>query len=322
MIRREWLTRCALASALLGAGAGPALADAPSVVASIKPVHALVAGVMQGVGDPILLVDGSGSPHGYSLRPSEAGALEDADLVFWIGEGMETFLQKPLSALSSEARVVELGSLDGLTLLPLREGGAWASHEREHDAGHESHEHEEHAAVHGSSADMHAWLDPGNAGVMVDAIAEALSRADPDNAATYARNAEALSADLSRLDEHLARRLAPVADRPYVVFHDAYHYLEHRYGLNGIGSITVSPERPPGAQRLQEIRDDLARREAACVFAEPQFEPALVETVVEGTGARTGVLDPLGASLDEGPQQYFALLDGLAEALIKCLSAG
>jgi zinc transport system substrate-binding protein len=316
MVRTEWLTSLALASALLGAGAGPAVADAPSVVASIKPIHSLVAGVMQGVGDPILLVDGSGSPHGYSLRPSEAGALEDADLVFWVGEGMETFLGKPLSVLSSDAQVVELGSLDGLTLLPLREGGTWASEEHEHDAEHESHEHEGHGSV-----DMHVWLDPGNARIMTDAIADALGRADPGHAAAYARNAEALSADLARLDKRLAHTLAPVADRPYVVFHDAYHYLEHRYGLNGIGSITVSPERPPGAQRLQEIRDDLARREAACVFAEPQFEPALVQTVVEGTGARTGVLDPLGASLDEGPQQYFQLLGGLADALVGCLFA-
>jgi zinc transport system substrate-binding protein len=316
MRRIVGLARFALASALLGAGAGPTLADAPSVVASIKPVHALVAGVMQGVGDPTLLVDASGSPHGYSLRPSEAGALEDADLVFWVGEGMETFLGKPLSALSSDARVVELGSLDGLTLLPLREGGTWASPAHEHDAGHESHEHEGHA-----SADMHVWLDPGNARIMAHAVADALSQSDPGNAATYARNAKALSAELGQLDERLARKLAPVADRPYVVFHDAYHYLEHRYGLNGVGSITVSPERPPGAQRLQEIRDELARREAACVFAEPQFEPALVQTVVEGTGARTGVLDPLGAALEEGSRQYFALLDGLADALIECLSA-
>jgi len=321
MMRTVGLTRCVLASALLGPGTGPALADAPSVVASIKPVHALVANVMQGVGDPTLLVEGSGSPHGYSLRPSKARALEDADLVFWVGEGMETFLEKPLSVLSSEARVVELGSLGGLTLLPLREGGAWGPHEQEHEHDGPAHDHRTHGEARGS-ADMHVWLDPRNAKVMVDAIAQALGRTDPENAQVYARNAEALEVDLDRLDERLASKLEPVRDRPYVVFHDAYHYVEHRYGLNGVGSITVSPERPPGAQRLREIRDELARSEAACVFAEPQFEPALVQTVVEGTGARTGVLDPLGAALEEGPQQYFELLEELADALVECLSAG
>jgi zinc transport system substrate-binding protein len=296
----------------LAVGACPAAADAPVVVASIKPIHALVANVMQGVGAPVLLVRGAASPHTYSLRPSDARALDDADVVFWVGDGMETFLEKPLSALSSEAEVVELGRLEGLTLLPMREGGAWAAHDEEQAEAHEHGAHE--------VADMHIWLDPANAEVMTDAIADKLSASDPDNAATYARNAEALKADLQELDERLTRKLAPVADRPFVVFHDAYHYFEHRYGLNGVGSITVSPERPPGAQRLQEIRDELARREAACVFAEPQFEPALVETVVEDTGARTGVLDPEGAALDEGPQHYVELLDRLADAVVECLS--
>jgi zinc transport system substrate-binding protein len=324
MIRTVKLAGWMLAGVSFALGTRPAMADAPTVVASIKPIHALVANVMQGVGTPVLLVRGTASPHTYSLRPSDARALDDADVVFWVGDGVETFLEKPLSALSSGAEVVELGSLDGLTLLPMREGGAWAAHEHEEEA--HGHEHEEHADAHEheahETADMHIWLDPANAEVMTDAIVDALSRTDPDNAATYARNAEGLKADLHQLDARLARKLAPVADRPFVVFHDAYHYFEHRYGLNGVGSITVSPERPPGAQRLQEIRDDLAEREAACVFAEPQFEPALVETVVEGTSARTGVLDPEGAALNEGPQHYFELLDGLADSLVECLPPG
>ena len=296
----------------LAVGVCPAAADAPVVVASIKPIHALVANVMQGVAAPVLLVRGTASPHTYSLRPSNARALDDADVVFWVGDGMETFLEKPLSALSSGAEVVELGHLQGLTLLPMREGGAWAAHDEERAEAHEHRAHED--------ADMHIWLDPANAEVMTDAIAERLSATDPENAATYARNAEALKVNLRQLDDRLAHKLAPVADQPFVVFHDAYHYFEHRYGLNGVGSITVSPERPPGAQRLLEIRDELARREAACVFAEPQFEPAVVEIVVEGTGARTGVLDPEGAALDEGPQHYIELLDRLADAVVECLS--
>jgi zinc transport system substrate-binding protein len=316
MTRTRRLAGWMLAGTSVALGSSPAMADAPAVVASIKPIHALVANVMQGVGAPVLLVQGSGSPHTYSLRPSEARALDEADVVFWVGEGMETFLGKPLSALASGAEVVELGRVKGLTLLRLREGGIWA--EREDEA--HGHQPDAHAEAQGN-ADMHVWLDPRNAQVMADAIFEALSRADPDDAATYSRNASALKADLDRLDERITKKLEPVGERPYVVFHDAYHYLEDRYGLNGVGAISVSPDRPPGAQRLQEIRDELVKREAVCVFAEPQFEPALVRTVVEGTGARTGILDPLGMALEEGPQQYFELLDGLAGSFVECLSA-
>ncbi len=156
---------------------------------------------------------------------------------------------------------------------------------------------------------------------MVDAIAQALSAADPANAAAYAGNADKVRADLDRLDAELAETLEPVRDRPFVVFHDAYQYFEDRYGLAAVGAIAVDPQRSPGAARLQDIRAELQERDAACVFAEPQFRPALVETVVEGTGAGTGVLDPLGADLEAGPDQYGMLLRGLARSLADCLGS-
>jgi zinc transport system substrate-binding protein len=347
MVRR--VTSSAIVLVALAFGGGPAIeAGEINVVASIKPVHSLVAGVMQGVGAPALLVKGASSPHDYSMRPSDAHALDGAQVVFWVGEGLETFLSKPLAALASEALIVPLSGTQGIELLATREGGIWAEHEHgdsdaeahpehaededhaehAHDAAatqEEHHDEEEHAGhededghAHGEF-DMHLWLDPHNAGAMVGAIVAALSEADPENAAGYQSNASALRAQLHELDDSLGVRLEPVGDRPFVVFHDAYQYLENRYGLNAVGSITVDPRRRPGAQRLAQIQHRLEELDAACVFFEPQFEPALVDTVIEGTSAKKGVLDPLGADLDAGPDQYFQLMNGLTDSLIDCL---
>jgi zinc transport system substrate-binding protein len=197
---------------------------------------------------------------------------------------------------------------------------------QEHDDAHADHddqgqaEEAEHAHRHGPS-DMHVWLDPQNAMAMVDAIAAALAETDPNNAGAYEGNAVRMRKELDRLDRKLADGLAPVDDRPFVVFHDGYQYFEKRYRLKAIGTISVGPDRRPGARRLEEIHDTLEKTDAACAFAEPQFEPALVETVIEGTSARSGVLDPLGAALDEGPDLYFRLLENLAASLVDCLGA-
>lgn len=312
----------------------PAAADI-NVVASIKPVHSLVAGVMQGIGDPMLLVEGASSPHSYSLRPSDARALDKAQVVFWIGEDLETYLVKPLQALSAEALVVAVSETEGVRLLTTREGGVWEVREQER-GGHDKGDRESHTgALHAEAADhdqrhqerphdhgrfdMHIWLDPHNAEAMVNAIVAALSDADPANASGYRENGSGIRRRLEALDEALRTELASVVDRPFVVFHDAYQYLEERYGLNALGTISVDPGRRPGAQRLAAIRQRLKELNAACVFAEPQFEPALVDTVIEGTSARKGVLDPLGADLEAGPEQYFQLMDGIADALTDCL---
>jgi zinc transport system substrate-binding protein len=330
---------------IVGGADGQGAAAEIDVVASIKPVHSLVASVMEGVGEPVLLVKGTGSEHSYSLRPSEARALEQAEVVFWVGETMETFLIKPLQALAPDAQVVELWQVPGLTLLPTREGGMWEAYEDgdEHaDVGHGEgeyageHQEGEHTAAqhedehakaeheagvgHGhGETDMHVWLDLGNAQALAEAIANTLADADPDHAATYRANAERLRQRLDELDRSLEDRLASVADRPYVVFHDAYQYFEHRYGVKAVGAITINPTVRPSAQRLGEIHARLEQLDAACVFAEPQFEPTLVETVIEGTSAKRGVLDPLGAGVDAGPDHYFQLLNGLADSLVDCL---
>ncbi len=312
MSRRRLSLALPLVLALLAAPAlaAPTLA-APEVVVSIKPLHSLVARVMQGVGQPLLLVGGGASLHSYSLKPSQAAALERADLVVRVGPGFERFLEQPLSAQAGDAAQVEAMEVPGLVLLAPREGGAWEVDDHDHD-------HEEHAE---GDVDGHLFLDPGNAAVLTLALAEALAALDPANAAAYAANAVALRDELALLDAELVALLAPVRERPFVVFHDAYQYFEARYGLAAIGSIVVSPEQPPGARRLAEIRDKIATLGVVCVFAEPGFQPALVETVVEGTGARIGQLDPEGAGLPEGPGAYPALLRGLALSLTDCLAA-
>ena len=361
-VKRRWaLGGCAAAVALL-IGTGSWAGEAPKVVTSIAPVHSLVAGVMEGVGEPDLLVRGGGSPHSYSLRPSEAQALQQADLVFWIGDDMEVFLRKPLEALAGDAEVVELANAPGIRLLDNREGGAWEGHDHhgeseghddhghgahaeakhEHDDhahddhghddhGHDDHAHEEHGhddhdhGEHGhddhahGEKNLHIWLDPHNAKRIVEAAVAELSKQDPANAARYRSNGEAVLARLDALDEELASTMESIRELPFIVFHDAYHYFEDRYGLNAAGSITVSPDRAPGAKRLSEIREKVADAGAVCVFSEPQFEPALVDTVVEGTPARTGVLDPLGAEIEPGPAAYETLLRNLANDLRTCL---
>jgi len=315
-----------------------------SVVASIKPVHSLTAAVMQGAGEPRLIVRGGASPHSTSLRPSDAAALEEADVVVWVGEGLESFLESALESLAPDARVVELAEAPGLLRLAYRASGTWDEHDDEeghgeehaHEEGHEDEHseahHEEHDEHHAEAAhdddhhghahggtDMHLWLDPVNAKAMAEAIAAALIQADPENAELYADNTKRLTARLDDLTAEIAGDLAPVKDVPFVVFHDAFQYFDHRFDLNTAGSVTVNPEQPPGAQRLKEIQARIGELNARCVFAEPQFEPRLVQVVIEGTAAKTGILDPIGADIADGPELYFELMRNNTAALKACL---
>jgi zinc transport system substrate-binding protein len=293
-------------AALLFLLPGSALA-APRVAASIPPVHALVAGVMEGVGTPTLLVPPTASAHSFALRPSEARMLAQADLVFWIGPAYETFLEKPLAALAQAGKLVRLQEAPGLTLLEARGGGAWEAH---HDHGAKPDDHD---------VDGHLFLDIDNAKAMVAAIAAALASADAENAQRYRGNADALAQKLDALDGELRGTLAAVKGRPFIVFHDAYQYFDRRYELNAVGSITVSPDRQPGAARLQRLRKKIGELKAVRVFAEPQFEPTLMQTVVAGTKARTGVLDYLGAGIAPGPDHYAETMRALARSLTDCL---
>ncbi len=351
----RFLKSLLLASTLIANSAHSAQAGV-NVVASIKPIHSLVAAVMDGVGTPGLIVEGAGSPHTYALKPSQARELQNADIVFWIGHDLEGFLEKPLEAIATKAKAVELIDAHNLVRLEFRKGGAFDKHdhgseeehsdhddhgkkaekdhdhdhdhekkvEKDHDHDHEaektaqSHEgHDEHK--HGSF-DPHVWLDPMNAKTLVQEIEEALVAADPENAAKYKANAQAVTTKLDALVNDVSAELQPVKDRGFVVFHDAYQYFEKRFGITAAGSITVSPEVIPGAERVKEIRAKVQELGASCVFSEPQFEPKLIATVVEGTKAKSGVIDPLGAKLDNGPDLYFDLIRGMAKSIKNCLT--
>lgn len=326
-----------LSAVVFSAGAGPGFA-APDVVVSIKPIHSLVASIMKGVGEPKLIVDGAASPHTFSLKPSNAAAIEGADVIFWVGPGIEAFLEKLLDALAALATVVELEDAPGLQKLPFRESGAFEAHDDGHEAA-EAHEDDDHphgdhdqpAADHADhdddhhdhgGFDTHLWLDPMNAKAMAAEIEKTLVSADPANAAAYQANGAALMKDIDALDTELKATIAPVKDRPFIVFHDAYQYFEHRYGVSVAGSITVSPETMPGAERVDQIHKKVKELGATCVFAEPQFEPKLVAVVTEGTPARSGTLDPEAATLKSGPGLYFELMRGLARSMKECLSQG
>jgi len=299
----------ALGAALIAA---PAQSQ-PRVVASILPLQSLAAGVMAGIAEPSVLIRAAGSPHSYNLRPSEARLINEAELIFWIGPDYEAFLAKPLEALGGKARAVPLIKASGVSTLPAREGGNWDEHS--HGPGHK-HTHKKGVV----EQDAHVFLDTANAKAIVGAMAQALGDVDSDNRARYEANAAATLARLDSLDAELKALLAPVSRVPYVVFHDGYQYYEKRYGLNAMGSITVSPERTPGARRLTEIRRKIDRLKAACVFSEPQFDSGFVRTVTEGSQARLGTLDYIGVDQAPGPDAYFAIMRGLARSLTGCLA--
>lgn len=306
------LPRCA-AGLLLILAAATATAG-PRLVASIAPIHSLVAGVAADRAPPRLLVPGGRSPHTFALAPSDTQALARADAVFLAGGTTERFLQRPLASLAADAIVVRMTQAPGAYRLAARSGGIWSHHDHgDHDGadadGGESPAH----------PDAHLWLDPANAIAFTRAVAGALGRVDPDNTSTYRANAAAQIERLRALDRELAGALAPVADRPYLVFHDAYQYLEARYGLAARGSITVDPGRSPGARRLAALRARIREAGVRCLFVEPQFEPAIARTVARETPARIAELDPLGAGLEPGPELYFALMRGLARDLRGCL---
>ena len=306
-----------------GAVAGPAVADI-RVVASIKPVHSLVSAVMAGVGEPRLLMRGKASPHTFTMRPSDAAALQEAKVVFLIDEAMETTLARAIDALAGKARVVALADAKGLIRRPLREGGAFeADPEHDQDKGDKDHAREEAGGHHDHGEfDMHVWLDPVNAWTMGRAIADTLSEADPTNAAKYKANARALLPRLDALTAQISAAVAPVRGKPFVVFHDGYRYFEDHFGLNAVGSMVVSPGRSPGAKRLRQLRAKIRELGVACVFAEPQFDKRIVNVVVEGTKVRPGTADPLGAAIKDGPELYFTLLRNMAAAFTDCLSPG
>lgn len=302
--------------------AGIATAEVPSVAVDISPVHSLVARVMQGAGTPNLIVRPGTSPHGYSLRPSEAAALQNADVVFWVSEGLTPWLEGSIEALAPDAKSVELLETEGTTELEFREGAAFEKHD------HDEEEHEDHAQENGEddhedhdahAHDPHAWLDPENARVWLDIIASDLAALDPENADIYAANATAGKAELATLIKDINADLEAVRGTNFVVFHDAYQYFENRFNILAVGAITLGDASDPSPARIAEIRDKVVELGVTCAFTEPQFNPGLMKSVFQGTDAATGALDPLGSDLQLGSDLYPQLIRNLAGDLATCL---
>ena len=308
------------------------------VVASIKPIHSLASYLMDGVGKPGLIVDGYASPHGFALKPSHAKMLQEADLIFWVGEDLESFLEKPLKSIAQKAEKIELLEIKGLTKLKFRERNIFEGHddhghkEDEHDdhakkeddhghdddhkkekEGHDEHGHEGHA--HGEF-DPHIWLDPSNAKVILNEMAEHLIEKDPKNESVYKNNLKKASKDIDKLLKDVKSELSK--DFKSIVFHDAYQYFEKRFDVNVLGAFTVNTDVLPGAEQLAEIREIIEHDKVSCVFSEPQFNPDIINAVAKDMNIETGVLDPLGATLNPGKDLYFDLIKNMSKSFKGC----
>lgn len=289
-------------------------AEGPTVVVTVKPLHSLVAGIMAGAGSPELIVRGMLSPHVYVMRPSDVEMLDRADLVVWVGATMETFLHRQIPRIEKGATVVSPLALHGVTVLARRRGTRWQPDYDEILPDGRPNPVDLKAWI-----DAHVWLDPHNARAIVGGLVGVLARLDPKNGQIYARNGKQLRDRLSSLDRELRKKLVPYHDSIYLVFHDAYQYFERRYRLSPAGSVTVHPENPPSARRIVEVKRLIAESDASCVFSEPQFKSGIVDRLISASGARHGVLDPIGAKLTPGPDLYFIMMRRLAQGLGDCL---
>ena len=303
----------------------PASADVPQVATDIPPVHSLVSQVMGDLGTPKLIVPPGTSPHGYAMRPSEARALQNADVTFWMGPDLTPWLGRAIKSLTGNAINVALSNSEDLVRHPFRTGATFDSHDH-HDHGDHGDEHKEaHKDDHGDHGDEHEgldphlWLDPDNARILLGVISSTLAGLDPTHADTYRANAAQAKKAIAALTHELDAALQPIRGRPFIVFHDAYQYFEHRFNVDASGSIALGDASSPGPARIAAIRQKVQTLGAHCVFSEPQFRSKIITTVIEGTTARSATLDPLGATLKPGTELYSQLLRNLGDNLLTCL---
>ena len=306
----------------------PANADI-KVVASIKPIHSLASYLMDGVGKPDLIVDGYASPHGFAMKPSHAKMLQNADIIFWVGEDLENFLVKPLKSIAKKAEKIELMEIKGLTKLEFRERNIFDNHDDHKEHGHKDDKHDDHKE-HGHKEDKHddhhghghgehdphIWLDPMNAKVILSEMAEHLIENDQENASKYKANLKKAHKDLDKLTKKVKSQLNK--DFKSIVFHDAYQYFEKRFDVNVLGAFTVNTDVLPGAEQLAEIREIIEHEKVSCVFSEPQFNPDIIKAVAKDTNIKTGVIDPLGATLNPGKTLYFDLISNMSKSFKGC----
>ena len=295
----------------------PANADI-KVVASIKPIHSLASYLMDGVGKPDLIVDGYASPHGYAMKPSHAKMLQNADLIFWVGEDLENFLEKPLKSIAKKAEKIELIETKGLKKLKFRERNIFEEHghDEHKEHGHKEDKHDDHHGHAHGEHDPHIWLDPINAKAILSEMAEHLIEKDPNNASAYKANLKMAHKALDNLTKKVKSELK--GDFKSIVFHDAYQYFEKRFDVNVLGAFTVNTDVLPGAEQLAEIREIIEHEKVTCVFSEPQFNPDIIKAVAKDMKINTGVIDPLGATLNPGKDLYFDLIRNMYASFKGC----
>ena len=295
------------------------------VVASIKPIHSLASYLMDGIAKPDLIVDGYASPHGFAMKPSHAKMLQNADLIFWVGEDLESFLEKPLSSIAKKAEKIELMDTKGLQVLKFRERNIFDEHDHDdhgHDDhgkkedDHDDHGHDDHDGHAHGEFDPHIWLDPINAKAILNEMAEHLIENDPKNEAKYKSNLAKALQEIDKLTIDVMTDLSNSVSS--IVFHDAYQYFEERFYVNILGAFTVNTDVMPGAEQLAEIREIIEHDKVACVFSEPQFNPDIINAVAKDMKIKTGVLDPLGATLDPGKDLYFNLIRNMSASFKGC----
>lgn len=303
----------------------------PNVVATIAPLHSLVAALMAGAGEPYFLLEKAVSAHNYSLRPSDARRLADANLIVQIGPGLESFLQKSIASIADSATVISVARADGTTRLIARQ----FRHDEDHHDFHKVHD-EQHgdqsrieatettrSATHplGDGVDPHLWLDPLNAIVWINVLAQQLERMDPGNSAIYAGNRDTLTAKLQTLHEHLQETLAPVIGQRFIALHDAFQYLEHRYGLQARGVMLDSNEQRVGVASLRRLAKLANKEQINCMITDPGSSKSALKSFAGAAGITTLEIDILGSRLEPGPDLYFALMKELGENLAQCLAA-
>ncbi|WP_434774159.1 zinc ABC transporter substrate-binding protein ZnuA [Pantoea agglomerans] len=286
-----------------------------NVVASLKPVGFIAAAIADGVTPVDVLLPDGASEHDYSLRPSDAKRLKNADLVVWVGPEMEAFMAKSAAELPAQKNLAMV-NIDGIKPLLISGGEDEDEHTAEKSEEQDADAHHHH---HGEF-NMHLWLSPEIARKTAVAIHGKLLELMPQDKAKLDANLQQFEVALADTDKRVSAQLAPVRNKGYFVFHDAYTYFEKQYGLSPTGHFTVNPEIQPGAQRLHQIRTQLVEQKADCVFAEPQFRPAVIDAVARGTQVRKGTLDPLGTDISLAKDSYVKFLSQLSSQYESCLN--
>ena len=290
------------------------------VVTTIQPLHSLISNVMGNKGKLDLILEGTASPHSFTLKPSHAKMLENADAIFWIDKDLESFLEKPLKSIPKKAKVIHLMDISGLEIHKFREKNIYGGHDDHDKHGHKEDKHDDHdkhghAHAHGEF-DVHIWLDPNNAKVIVKEVANQLATLDSKNSDFYKENSKKTINKLDNLINKIDKSINKKAS--FVTFHDAYQYFEKRFGVEALGALTINTDIQPGAKQIEEIQHLVEDKNIKCIFSEPQFNPKLINMIAKSSGAKTGILDPLGSSYKPGNDLYFNLINDLYENLNKC----